>query len=233
MGWKAHSLALDVAMHFGTLCAVVVYFRQDVLRIVQGSFKLLRGQVDEDARLALCLGIATLPALLAGFLVSKLTGDGIRNLALMGGTSILFGALLYGADQRGSDHRTVKDMGYLQAFAIGLIQICAFIPGASRSGSCLIALRALGFKRTEAVRFSCLLSLPVILAATVLMGYKTYWASNIQVYDEYALGIIFSLFAGLLSVSFMMHWVEKANFSIFVLYRLLFGAVLLKYAYFI
>jgi undecaprenyl-diphosphatase len=231
-GWPDQGLPIDVAAHVGTLAAVLAYFWRDVARMVAGLARLLAGQREPGARLALNLVIATLPALAAGFLVQLYAQEALRSLELLAWTMIGFGLVLFAADRIGYAAGNLDKLGAGQALVIGLAQCLAFIPGTSRSGITMSAARLFGYERTEAARFSFLLSIPAILAAAALEGGKMLRAERLDQLQDMGLTAGLSAIAGFLAIAFMMRWLRHAGFGIFIAYRLLFGGVLLYFVYF-
>jgi undecaprenyl-diphosphatase len=231
-GWPDQGLAIDVAAHAGTLVAVLVYFWRDVLAMLKGLGRLLGGRVDDGARLALLIAVATLPALAIGFLVQHFLGDRLRSIHVVAWTMIVFGIVLYVADRIGLTVRRLEHMKWSQALVIGIAQTLAFVPGTSRSGLTIVAARLFGFERVEAARFSFLLSIPAILAAAILEGYQIFKSGDPAQLHDAALTAGISALAGLGAIAFMMAWLRQSSFTIFVVYRLLLGAALLYLIYF-
>jgi undecaprenyl-diphosphatase len=231
-GWPDQGLAIDVAAHAGTLLAVLVYFWRDVLAMLNGLLRLLRGRLDDGGRLALNIAVATLPALAIGFLVQHFVGDRLRSIYIVAWTMIVFGIVLYMADRIGLTVRRVEHMRWGQALAVGVAQTLAFVPGTSRSGITIVTARLFGYERTEAARFSFLLSIPAILAASILEGYEIVKSGDQAQLHDAALTAGLSAIAGFAAIAFMMAWLKRANFTIFVVYRLLLGAALLYLIYF-
>lgn len=231
LGWPDQGLTIDVAAHVGTLAAVLAYFWRDVLRMLLGLVRLLGGRFDPGARLALFLLLATLPALLAGFLVDRYAGDAFRSVGLVAGTMIGFGLLLFIADRAGLTILRVEHMTLGQAIAIGFAQCIAFIPGVSRSGITMIAARFMGYERTEAARFSFLLSVPAILAAGLWKGYGIYRDGTDASLGDAGIVAALSALTGLLAIAILMRWLRRWGFGPFVLYRLAFGGALLVWLF--
>lgn len=231
-GWPDQGLVIDVAAHVGTLCAVLVYFWRDVAAMLGGLSRLSHGRVDDGARLAFHLAIATLPALAIGFLVQHFLGDRLRSIEIVAWTMIGFGIVLFIADRVGLTVRRLEHMHGGQALVIGVAQTLAFVPGTSRSGITIVAARLFGYERAEAARFSFLLSIPAIAAAGLLEGYKIVQAGDWSQLHDAALTAGLSAIAGFAAIAFMMAWLRRANFTIFVVYRLLLGAALLYLIYF-
>ena len=235
-GFKDQGLTVDVMMHVGSLFAIIVYFRSDVLSLIKGTIELVTLKLTDRARLALYIALATIPAGLFGIFL-KSTGflDVIRSddhlkLQIVGWNAVVFGIVLYLADRYGARLKSMTDMQLSPALAIGLAQALALIPGTSRSGITMSAARAFGFKRTEAARFSFLLGIPAIAAAGLLTVHEAYGAGEALASDAWvAAGL--SFLASLAAIAFLMALVKRMSFAPFVLYRLALGAVLLYLAY--
>lgn len=225
-------LEMDVAMHVGTLGAVLVYFRKDVWRMIKGFFALVRGRVDGGGRLALYLMLATIPAVIFGATLSAMGTGGMRTVVFIGWTTLGFGLVMFVADKVGAQTKKMKDMSALQAFLVGLAQAVALMPGTSRSGACLTMARFLGFERKEAARFAFLLSIPAILAAASHTALKVYLNGNhFTLYTEAFYAMVFSFVVGLFAISFMMRWLTKSDLTPFVVYRIALGTFLLAWGY--
>ncbi len=222
---------MDVAVHVGTLGAVLIYFWRDVLQMLRGFFALIRGKVDHGGRMALQLALATVPAVLFGVYLSSLGMDRFRTFTVIGWTSIIYGLLLLAIDRVTSQERSVKDVTYLKALWIGVAQALALIPGTSRSGACMTMGRLFGLKRPDAARFAFLLAIPAIIAAASHTAYKMLKNGTFVAQGELLWGIGFSFLAGLLAINFMMKWLKSSDFKPFVIYRLCLGAILLAWAY--
>ena len=220
-------LAFDIALHVGTLGAVVCYFFPTLWRILKNLIK--KGG---DKSLFINLFIATLPAVfIGGFFYSSLE-DLIRNITLIAITSILFGGLLYLGDKIGKAKKGINDITKKDALFIGLTQVLAFIPGTSRSGVTMTSARFLGIKREAAAEFSMLLSIPVILGSGVLALYDFI---NLPLISQGSLLKPLPLFLGvgmtfifaLISISVLMKALKRFSFTPFVLYRIGLGIFLI------
>jgi undecaprenyl-diphosphatase len=221
--WQDQGLMMDVAVHFGTLFSVVLYFRKDVVGMFVGAIDTIRFQESPDRSLFLQLSVATIPLIITGAAVSMLFGDA-RQLEIMAWTSIVFGLLLYVVDKKVLATKVLGDMTYRSAFIIGLGQCLAVIPGTSRAGSSMTTLRALGYSRVDTAKFSCFLSIPAVLAASAFMGYKLTKLEQVDIYSDVLLAAFFSFIAGYISIDIMMRWV-------FVAYRVCLGIFLLTWLY--
>lgn len=232
-GMEDQGLALDVAVHVGTLFAVVAYFWADVKTALFGTIRLLSGRVDTPgAFLALCLILATIPVILAG-LILHVTGlaDMLRSVAVIGWTMLLFGVALYWADKQGAMIRAANTWTLKHAIWMGLAQALALIPGTSRSGITITAARALGYDREGSARLAMLMSIPTILASGALLTGDAIAGANAQVFQDAAIAAVFAFAAAFLALALMMRLLRSVSFTPYVIYRIILGAVLLVYAY--
>lgn len=232
-GMADQGLAIDVAVHLGTLAAVILYFWPDVRTGLVGLVDLVRGRRDtQGARLALGLVIATIPVVIAG-LVLKITGieEQLRSVAVIGWTMLIFGIVLWWADQKGPEIKTEADWTPGDAFRMGLWQMIALIPGTSRSGICITGARFMGYTRHDAAKLSMLMSIPTILASGVLLAADVAGQADAQVAIDGLIGALFAFGAALAALSLMMKLLQSISFTPYVIYRVLLGAGLLWYAY--
>ncbi len=231
-GAEDQGVILDVAVHVGTLFAVMLYFRSEVGEMFTGLFDLLRGNVQSaGAKLFILLAIATLPVIVFG-LVLKLTGlsDALRNITVIGWTMLIFGGVLYLADRRvapANDRQwTVRN-----AIIMGLWQALALIPGTSRSGATITGARFLGYNREQAARLSMLMSIPTIIASGVLLGADVVDSANWELAKYAAIAALFAFGAALLALTLMMRLLRSVSFTPYVIYRVALGLILLGIAY--
>ena len=233
VGFEDQGQVIDVAAHLGTLGAVLLFFRRDVGLALGGLLQLLRGdRQSEGARLALGLIIATVPVVIAGLILS-MTGvnDQMRSIAVIGWAMIIFGLLLYWADQNGQSERTTSDWTLRNAINMGLWQAVALIPGTSRSGITITAGRMLGFTRSDAARISMLMSIPTIIASATLTGLDAMGTAGSDAWAAIAIVAAMSFGAALVALTLMMRLLKSVSFTPYVVYRLGLGAVLLWIAY--
>ncbi|WP_273499548.1 undecaprenyl-diphosphate phosphatase [Lentibacter algarum] len=226
-------LAIDVAVHIGTLFAVVIFFWRDVAMGLAGIPHMLTGRIDTaGSKLAFLLMIATIPAIAFG-LVLKLTGlsDAMRSMTVIGWTMLLFGLLLWWADQRGTIEKTEADWTTRDAIKMGLWQAVALIPGTSRSGICITAGRMLGYSRQDSAKLAMLMSIPTIVASGVLLGVEVIATADAQVARDGAVAAVMSFVAALFALSIMMRLLRSVSFTPYVIYRVALGIVLLAVAY--
>lgn len=232
-GLQDQGQAIDVAVHVGTLGAVMLYFRQDVGRVAAGLPKVARRQIDDqNAWLALCLIIATIPVIIAG-LVMKLTGldDAVRSITVVAWATIIFGLVLYWADRSGAQDRTAEAWSLKHALIMGLWQVIALIPGTSRSGITITGARHLGYKRHDAARLAMLMSIPTILASGLLLSVEVAADMNTELARDAAIGAAFAFVAALAALYFMMRLLRTVSFTPYVIYRVVLGVILLAIAY--
>ncbi|WP_299298170.1 undecaprenyl-diphosphate phosphatase [uncultured Tateyamaria sp.] len=232
-GTQDQGLAIDVAVHVGTLIAVTLYFWRDVRVAVRGTGRLIRGKVDtQGAFLALCLILATIPALVVG-LVIKMTGldEAMRSVAVIGWTMLIFGLVLYWADKTGDTTRTADRWTLRDAAMMGLAQCLALIPGTSRSGITITAARALGYERQDAARLAMLMSIPVILASGAVLSLDVIGDANWPLMRDAAIAAAFACIAALAALTLMMRLLRTVSFTPYVIYRVVLGLGLLFWAY--
>ncbi len=215
-----------VVLHLGSMFAIILYFWKDVWRIFLGWLKLLKGEVTDYFKLSISVVIATLPVVVIGLLIHKKPQD---TPLIIGVNSIIFGALLYLADLRKKDDKPLFSMSYLDAILIGLAQSCALLPGASRSGTCMMAARALGYSRIDATRFAFLLGIPAILGASVLKLADIVWGDPTIDIELFAYGSLISFAVSYLVIVIMLRLLERISFLPFALYRIIIGIVLLLF----
>ncbi|MEQ1889198.1 MAG: undecaprenyl-diphosphate phosphatase [Alphaproteobacteria bacterium] len=233
MGWVDQGPLIDLAVHIGTLLAVILYFRAEMWRMTLGGAALLRGRYTPDAKLFLLVSLASIPAFAAGALIYALGGGEVmRNVELIGWTTLIFGALLYLSDQYGRHLYRLEHVNYMHALLIGLAQAMALVPGVSRSGSTMTAARFLGMERAEAARFSFLMSIPVTLAAGGLGALEIYKTGQVELQINAAISGAVAFFTALFAISVLIRWLQTSSFTPFVVYRMILGAGLLMWTYF-
>ncbi|SFP98244.1 undecaprenyl-diphosphatase [Roseivivax halotolerans] len=232
-GAEDQGLALDVAVHIGTLGAVILYFWSDVRVALGGTLRLAQGKIDtKGAFLALCLLIATIPVMAAG-LALRLTGldDALRSVAVIGWAMIVFGLVLYWADRTGAETRTAPEWTLKHAMIMGLWQVLAVIPGTSRSGITITGGRQLGYGRHDAAKLAMLMSIPTILASGALLGAEALMEPDVFPWRDAAIGAALAFLAALAALALMMRLLRSVSFTPYVIYRVILGLALLVYAY--
>ena len=189
-GWEDQGLAFDVAVHAGSLGAVLLYFRSDLQALFRGWIGSLIGHASDEGRLAWAVVIATIPAGLCGLLLDGWIETNLRSLAVIGCASIGFGLLLAWSDRAPQSRSELGALRWRDAIWVGCAQALALIPGTSRSGITMTAGRALGFDRATAARFSFLLSIPLILAAGMLKGLDLWQSPQPGVWGQAVVGAL-------------------------------------------
>lgn len=232
-GMEDQGLIIDVAVHVGTLGAVILYFWADVSRALSGIWKIRSGNTGHpDARLALGLIVGTVPVVIAGLILS-LTGysEALRSVAVVGWATLVFGVLLYLADRSGTVQRTTEEWGIRDAVLMGLAQVLALIPGTSRSGITITAARRLGFAREDAARIAMLMSIPTILASGALLGAQVLFDLDQAALRDAGVAAVLAFIAAIAALAFMMRLLRSVSFTPYVIYRIVLGLVLLWIAY--
>lgn len=230
--WPDQGPTIDIAVHLGTLGAVMLYFRKDVAVMAMGLLSLLLGRPDAGARLFLLVMAGTLPALAAGYLLaSQGFMEVLRSPLIIAWTTVLFGLLLWAVDRTCLRINSMEQLGFAAVLLIGLAQILALIPGTSRSGITITAARALGFERVDAARISLLLSMPIILAAAGYAGFGVVQGGQLSLGLDALVAAALAFLTALLAVALMMRWLRHASYTPFVIYRLALGAGLLYWLY--
>lgn len=232
-GQTHDALALDVAVHLGSILAVVLYFRADVARAFAGLGQILRGRLDSaEAFLALCLIIATVPAVLGG-LVLAATGwiDLLRNPVVIGVTMIVFGLWLWWVHRTAPEVRAAQEWTMKDALRMGLWQAVALVPGVSRSGITMTEARRLGFDRHSAAKLSMLMSIPITLATGGYLGIKAAdQGVDAALLRDIGLGAVLAFGAAWAALALMMRFLDRVSFTPYIIYRVVLGVVLLAVA---
>jgi len=235
LGWpEDQGVLIDVMAHFGTLFAVIAYFRKDVAAIITGFFDLLRRKLNTNSALALNLIIATPPAMVFAFVLKAGGFDEIlRSPLIIAATTIIFGVLLWISDVKGEEVLKTEDLTWKKATTLGFAQALAIIPGTSRSGITMTAARFMGMTRVESARFSMLMSLPIIGAGGLYTLLELSKAQDAGASLSDGLTVAFlSFLAAYACIALFMKWVSKIGFFPFMVYRLLLGAGLLLWVFY-
>lgn len=231
--WEDQGLAFDVALHLGSLSAVVIYFRHEIWQMVTSSLAALRGQgVNQDARLAFWVTLATLPVCIVGFLLRDVISGYMRSTLIIAISLICFGLLLGYADWKNRGTRSEYQMNLKDVLIIGGAQILALIPGTSRSGITITAALMVGMSREGAARFSFLLSIPVIVLAGGLEAVGLIKEPQLIDLPAMLVGTLLSGIAAYLCIHYFLVIIKKLGMQPFVVYRVLFGAWLLWFFHF-
>lgn len=225
--------ALDVAVHVGSVLAVIIYFSEDIWQILKGLWKthFLPSFKNYGSKLFWLIVIGTIPAVIFGLILKSGGTDWLRSTRIVGWNILIFGIILYVADKVGMTIRKVDHLGVWDAILIGLAQCLALIPGTSRSGATITMARFLGLERREAAKFSMLLSIPAILGAGLLTAYEIYQGGDFSMVVDAFDGVTYSFIASIFTIYVMMWWLKESTFLPFVIYRILLGGYLLLDSY--
>jgi len=231
-GWEDQGLAFDVAVHVGTLFAVIAYFRHDILRLLGAWLQSCEHrQMTNDAKLVWFVILGSVPLAIGGLLLHDYIEMYLRAPLIIAGTTIGFGVLLGIADLRGNRQRSEESLEYFDIIWIGLAQVLALVPGTSRSGITMTAALALGLTRSAAARFSFLLSIPAILMAGGYESLKLFQQSAPVAWVSLLLGTGVAFLSAYLCIRLFMLLIERVGMLPFVVYRLGLGAFLLLLFY--
>ncbi len=233
IGAEDQGQVIDVAVHVGTLGAVILYFGRDVRMGLAGIPRMLTGKIDTPgAKLAFLLLIATIPVILFG-LALEISGiyDSLRSITVIGWTMLIFGIVLYWADQKGPLEKQSEDWTTRDAIIMGLWQAIALIPGTSRSGITITAGRYLGYDRESAARLAMLMSIPTIIASGVFAGAEVIATADAAAARDGAIAAGFAFITALAALVLMFKLLRSVSFTPYVIYRIALGLILLGIAY--
>ncbi len=231
LGWKDQGLAFDVAVHFGSLLAVVIYFRRDILALIMAWFgSIATRQSNDDSRLAWWVIVGTLPAVVLGFLLDDFIEANLRTAWVLGTTTLVFGLLL-GFAQRFAADKRCRDLTLMMVLFIGFAQAIALVPGTSRSGITITAAAFLGLSLVEASRFSFLLSIPVISGAALLKSLDLFAVADGIDWTVLISAMVLSGITAFLCIGWFMRWVERIGLVPFALYRVVLALAIFGAAY--
>lgn len=223
------ALAFDIALHFGTLLAIAIYFFNDFWNMVIKG--ITKGPKNEEGKMFWFIVVATIPAAIVGVLFEDVIENAIRgNFILIACALIIMGIIIYIVDLLCKQSRGLKQMNFKTALIIGCSQVFALIPGFSRSGTTIACARSMKLDRESAAKFSFYLSAPVVLGAVVLSllkdGTMALISANLSIF---IVGVLISFIAGLLCIEFLLQYIKKHDFKIFMWYRILLGIIVIVY----
>lgn len=223
------ALAFDIALHFGTLLAIAIYFFKDFWNMVLSG--ITKGTKTKEGRLFWYIVVATIPAAIVGVLFENVIENAIRNnFILIGCALIVMGIIIYLADKYSKEKKNFSKMTFKDAILIGCSQVFALIPGFSRSGTTIAAARGLQLEREDAAKFSFYLSAPVVLGAVVLSIFDETTivaiTSNLSIF---IVGVGVAFISGLLCIEFLLRYIKKHDFKLFMWYRVALGVLVIIY----
>lgn len=221
LGWGESSLAFDIALHFGTLLAVLVIYFGQWWKLFTGAIKnITKKENNPEGKMFWYLVVATIPAALVGFLLDDIIEGYFRNqIWLIALFLALMGVFIYAGDRWATKHYKKKEIPFekislKQAFLVGCSQAFAVFPGFSRSGTTILAGRLMGLSKEAITKFTFLLSVPIIAGATILK------IGELEITTEVIIGIVTSFIIGVISIKFLLNYIKKHDFSIFAFYRI-------------
>jgi undecaprenyl-diphosphatase len=221
--WADPGLSFDVALHLGTLAAVLIYFRAEWMRLFDALQRIIRTRrVDgEESRRVVHLIVATIPGVIGGLLLNDYAETTFRDPRMIGVLLIAMGLVLWLVDRLAAQRRALDQMSSGEALLVGLVQVLALLPGVSRSGSTIAAGRALRFDRESAATFSFLMSMPIIAGAAVLK--VPHVLATTGVTGAMVAGVLASAISGLFAIAVLLRYVTRHSYGVFALYRVVIG----------
>lgn len=232
-GTDGSDLTLDIAVHIGSIFAVILYLREEAFRAFRGLTKMQHWQSSRDGRLALALVVATIPAVIFGAVLA-ITGwtENLRDIRVIGWMMILFGIALWWVHRISPETIRTSDWSLRTAITLGLWQAISLIPGVSRSGITMTAARSMGYERHTAARISMLMSIPITLASGALLAKDLFTAgASSELFWSAAIAAVLSFIAAYAALAVMMAFLSRVSFTPYVIYRVVLGIVLLGIAY--
>lgn len=212
----------DVALHFGTLLAIGLYFFKDWLSLIKGGFEqVIKKKKTTEGKMFWYIVLATIPGGIIGFILDKFLEDALTKPLIIAIALIVMGIILYIADKKAKSNVTYEQMTLKQTFLIGLSQALAFIPGVSRSGVTMTTARIMGIERESAAKYSFMLSAPIVLAATIFK------VKDFVFSVPFFIGIIASFIVGIVVIKFLLNYLKKGSFKAFAIYRVILGVVII------
>lgn len=226
--WEDQGLAFDVALHLGSLSAVLMFFRHDIFAMTQSwTRSLFTRQIDADAKLAWAVLFGTIPVGLAGLAFQDTIENVLRSPLYLAVGMIVFGLALGWADWKHRGTRTERELNWKDVLLIGIAQAIALFPGTSRSGITITAALLLGLSRDAAARFSFLLSIPVILIACGLQSVELINSDTAVDWTAMAAGVLLSGISAYLCIFYFLAFIQRIGMQPFVIYRLALGILLI------
>jgi undecaprenyl-diphosphatase len=232
LGWQDQGLAFDVAVHLGSLFAVLWFLRTDIFDIFNGLYHSSQTRkLNQHSHLGLMVLLASLPILVVGYLAREFVEAELRTVTVIAYSTILFGVLLGLADRKHNNDLDALSINWIGAILIGFAQCFALIPGTSRSGVTMTAALLLGLSRSNAVRFSFLMSIPAILGASTIKVMDLVESPATVLWDSLLLGMSVAAVTAYLCIRLFINHINKIGFMPFVIYRLLLGMGILILLY--
>ena len=214
------NLLIDICLHFGSLLAIIVYFKNDLFKFINDKSFLIK------------IAIATIPLIPAGYFLYK-TGliEQLRSIKVIGWMTLIFGILLYLSDKRKMSNNIEKNFTNRSAIIIGLFQVFALIPGVSRAGITITSGRLMGFSRFDSAKISFILAIPALSAASILGMYNIYKEGSVELNYLAIIAVIFSFIFSYITIAIFLNFIKKFSLKVFVIYRIILSLLLLSVAY--
>jgi undecaprenyl-diphosphatase len=218
--FENQNLSIDVSLHIGSFLAVITYFNKDIINFIKNKYLFIK------------ITIASIPVMVVGFfLIQTNLIEKLRNIEVVGWTTLIFGVLLYISDKFKVEKNINSSFNYKSAIFIGLMQVISLIPGVSRSGITITAARLLNFKRFDASKISFLISIPTLGAVSIFGLKNIIYSDNINLSLLNFLSIFLSFIFSYLTIKFFLKYIQKFNMTAFVIYRLVIGIILIFFSY--
>lgn len=216
----------DVALHFGTLLAIGIFFFKDWLQLIKGGFnQAIKKESSQEGKMFWYIVVATLPGGVIGLVLDKFAGDMLKQPIIIAIALIVMGIILYIVDKKAKSEVKYEQMTFKQTFFIGLSQCLAFIPGVSRSGITMTTGRCMGISRESVAKYSFMLSAPIVLAATILK------LKDFVFSISFFIGILASFIVGIFVIKFLLEYLKKGSFKVFSIYRVIFGIIIIIFTF--
>ena len=214
--------AFDVALHFGTLLAIGIFFFKDWIQLIKGGFnKVVKKEESSEGRMFWYIVLATIPGGIIGFLLDHFVGDKLTTPLIIAIALIIMGIILYFVDKNAKATTDYEHMTLKQTFLIGFAQSLAFIPGVSRSGVTMTIARLLKVDRASAAKYSFMLSAPIVLAATIFK------IKDFVFNVPFFIGILASFIVGIFVIKYLLKYLQKGSFKSFAIYRVIAGIIII------
>ena len=221
--WSEISPSFDVALHFGTLLAIVIFFFKDWIGLIKGGYKqVVKKEKTPEGRMFWYIVAATIRGGAIGFLLDHFVGDTLGKMPILKASAlIIMGIILYVVEKKAPSKTKNEDMTFKQTFLIGLSQALAFIPGVSRSGVTMTTGRLMGIDRESTAKYTFLLSTPIVLGATL------YKLKEFVFNIPFVVGVVASFITGLFVIKFLLNYLKKGSFKVFAIYRVVIGLAII------
>ena len=220
LNFNNQNLTLDISLHLGSLLAIIFYFKKDLLNLV------------DNKNLFIKIIISSIPVMFFGFLLISLNlMEYLRSYEIIGWSTIIFGVLLYYSDLTKVNKKIKKDFGYSSALYIGFIQVLSLIPGVSRSGITITGGRLLNFSRLDSAKISFLVSIPTLTIISLYNIQNLIMGKNFEISKMNFVGVLLSFLFSYLTIKFFLNYIKKFSLTVFVIYRIFLGMIILLYVY--